>query len=1767
MKKSTLLLVVFTLVISQLINGQTGKRIKIQSPSQPTIDLLANEGIDLRCGAIIENNFIQVEVSEPDLEKIDQLGISYTVLINDLTPFYRNRAVNDLPKAIQELELEKSRGANQNQALQRASTTNIVLDNYLQYQGCTEVDWAVPANFNLGSMGGCLTVDEVMDELDDMHTLYPNLVSERLDASPSGQTTWGNTTGGASDQWAGQTIYYVRITGDQGSAEGTKPQVLHTSMIHSREVGALMGNIFFMWYILENYDSDPAIKNLVDNNELYFIPVVNPDGLRWNEVIAPSGGGLQRKNLRPNTNDSGSTSSSNNNRGVDLNRNFNYFWGSAGTGSSGSPSSSGYRGPSAASEPETQIIEDFVLSRNFKTAVWQHTYANAIPHPYGGNNTYVSGREDEMHEWHADMTRYNRYVSGALVLPPANGIADDWMLGGSPDSNGSSGSGQNILATTPENGHGSEASGSGFWPTPSNIFEIAKRMVRINLMNIYYGGKYAKLHDLTQSDITSLTSDLTFGIERIGQTSSNFTLTVTPISTNITNIISPSTLSGMSVLDQNNVTAQITLDSGIQPNEKVEYNVTLEDDSGNIFYDVDYKKYYQPNVLFSDNPDNDGTSNWDATGQWSTTSNSSWSGSQSIRNTSSSSYSNNSNSTLTTINSYDFSGSDEVLVQFYAKWDLERNYDFVELLATTNGSTWFPVCGKYTKPNSTYETNDAHAYKSSSYYGFQENNSSGQVYDGDQMDNWVMEEIVIDENTNSSLHNASNVQFRFRFRSDGSNETENYSANLDGFYVDDFKVIGLQVPCETTTPSGLTVLNITQLTAEVSWNDIPSATYDLRYREIGAPSWTEITDISENTYNLNGLEPSTNYEVQVATRCIAATSSYSTSENFTTEDTAPCLGTPIVSYPYTETWDTNIGDWSQGTGDDGEWSHNSGSTISSQTGPDDDFTEGGSYFYTEASNGDLGSGATVYLVSPCFDLNGYENANFTFYYHMHGADMGDLSLEVTLDNGNNWTNLTTLSGPQQSSNGAAWEMEDVDLSLYDGQIIKLRFVGLTGNGYRSDMAIDQINLTADVAGSEPPTAVCQNITVQLDETGSATIVAADIDNGSSDDVAITDYSIDIDTFDCNNVGTPVDVTLTVTDGDSQTDICTATVTVTQQDEPTAVNCWDNFVYNDTTCTWENLGTQPTEPTATNCWDDYQFNTTSCEWENLGSQPTEPTATNCWDDYQFNTTSCEWENLGSQPTEPTATNCWDDYQFNTSSCEWENLGTQPTEPTATNCWDNYQFNTSSCEWENLGSQPTEPTATNCWDDYQFNTTSCEWENLGSQPTEPTATNCWDDYLFNTTSCEWENLGTQPTEPTATNCWDDYQFNTSSCEWENLGTQPTEPTATNCWDDYQFNTSSCEWENLGTQPTEPTATNCWDDYQFNTTSCEWENLGSQPTEPTATNCWDDYLFNTTSCEWENLGTQPTEPTATNCWDDYQFNTSSCEWENLGTQPTEPTATNCWDDYQFNTSSCEWENLGTQPTEPTATNCWDDYQFNTSSCEWENLGSQPTEPTATNCWDDYQFNTSSCEWENLGTQPTEPSVECWETTTFNTTTCTWDINNDGDTVDPICMTQDITVTLSGGTVTITAGDIDNGSSDDCGIASLSVSPAMFDSNDIGDNNVVLTVTDHSGNSSNCNATVTVEEETLDIKGSTIKNLGIYPNPFNDIVYVTLPNGLNNDSFNVDIYDINGRLVFNKSLKSNNNKLEIYGLDNLEQALYLIKITNTSTKEYVFRKLIKFE
>lgn len=139
--------------------------------------------------------------------------------------------------------------------------------------------------------------------------------------------------------------------------------------------------------------------------------------------------------------------------------------------------------------------------------------------------------------------------------------------------------------------------------------------------------------------------------------------------------------------------------------------------------------------------------------------------------------------------------------------------------------------------------------------------------------------------------------------------------------------------------------------------------------------------------------------------------------------------------------------------DDSDWRVFSGSTFSASTGPSGDNTSGnGRYIYIESSGECAFSQAN--LISPCVDLSTSSAAMLTYYYHMFGADMGELHVDVY--DGNEW-HLDVA--PVQSGNiGNLWYYSEVDLSAYSGNTVNIRFRGITGPSFRSDMALDDISI-------------------------------------------------------------------------------------------------------------------------------------------------------------------------------------------------------------------------------------------------------------------------------------------------------------------------------------------------------------------------------------------------------------------------------------------------------------------------------------------------------------------------------------------------------------------------------------------------------------------------------------------------------------------------------------------------------------------------------------
>jgi hypothetical protein len=224
----------------------------------------------------------------------------------------------------------------------------------------------------------------------------------------------------------------------------------------------------------------------------------------------------------------------------------------------------------------------------------------------------------------------------------------------------------------------------------------------------------------------------------------------------------------------------------------------------------------------------------------------------------------------------------------------------------------------------------------------------------------------------------------------------------------------------------------------------------------------------------------------------------------------------ISTFPYNESFESGIGVWTQSTADDFDWTRRSGGTPSGSTGPSS-ASDGSWYMYTEASGNTNNQGI---LISPCFDLSALSEAYFGFDYHMYGSNMGTLSLELSDDNGSSWTPLWTQSGNQ----GTNWISESINLTTYTGGSVQLRFIGLTGSGFRSDMAIDNISVS-----DSPPPASLSMVKETYITTSSKRLGGTTVNNLAQSATIIYNVDLDADTtyrfavrgreWLANNVGT------------------------------------------------------------------------------------------------------------------------------------------------------------------------------------------------------------------------------------------------------------------------------------------------------------------------------------------------------------------------------------------------------------------------------------------------------------------------------------------------------------------------------------------------------------------------------------------------------------------------------------------------------------------------
>ena len=595
-----------------------------------------------------------------------------------------------------------------------------------------------------GSFGGWYSLAEVYAFMDSLVVTYPGLC-DTLRIGTSRQS---------------RPIRAFRIT-DESQPAGSRPRVLYTSLTHAREPGGMQALVEFMSRLIGGYGIDPNLTYLVDSRELWFIPVVNPDGYEYNRQTWVGSGsfGLWRKNLRDNNGDFTITSAD----GVDLNRNFGFNWGWDNIGSSPTASSQLYRGPSAFSEPETRAVRDFVTARGITTANNYHTYAEICIHPWGyivpacPDSTFLTRMAEEM-----QASAGYAYGTPGDILYTVNGDANDWMYGEQVTK-------PKVLPVTIEAGDDND----GFWPPASRIVPLAREQHRANVVLALSAGAW--VHGDTAQIVTDdgywhpgNWADIRVRLRNDGVLSSSGTVSATA-STSVAGITVLDAACGWPVIPPGGVMDpadpgdgfRLLASPSILPGTRVPIVLDIVDQGAYGHRDTIEVTIGTPLVVMS----SDGASmtGWTPTGTWGIQT---IAGNAVLSDSPSGKYANSASTTLTRTGDLDLSGGTNPVLTFRTRYDFERGYDAGRVEVSTNGgSSWTIVGGRLGRPGKG----------SGGSYGGGTQELGKIIYDGTQR---IWGEELIDL---SAYQGLTNLRLRFRLTSDPG-------LNRDGWMIDDVAV-------------------------------------------------------------------------------------------------------------------------------------------------------------------------------------------------------------------------------------------------------------------------------------------------------------------------------------------------------------------------------------------------------------------------------------------------------------------------------------------------------------------------------------------------------------------------------------------------------------------------------------------------------------------------------------------------------------------------------------------------------------------------------------------------------------------------------------------------------------------------------------------------------------------------------------------------------------------------------------------------------------------
>ncbi len=233
-------------------------------------------------------------------------------------------------------------------------------------------------NLRLGKLlDGYRSYDEILATLQDYANNYPDICQLYDIGNSLGKEYWYQGYDAYEDYQ--HDIWALKISDNPGIEED-EPSLLFDAAHHARETIAPAVVMNFTQYLFDNYGVDPEITDAIHNNQIWIVPIVNPDGYKividslevwWRKTIRDNNDNHQIDPFLPDWIEPD---------GVDPNRNYGSYWG--GDWTTAPSFRETYRGPWSFSEPCIQAMKDLLGSHHFVTEFSYHSYGEKFFYPW-----------------------------------------------------------------------------------------------------------------------------------------------------------------------------------------------------------------------------------------------------------------------------------------------------------------------------------------------------------------------------------------------------------------------------------------------------------------------------------------------------------------------------------------------------------------------------------------------------------------------------------------------------------------------------------------------------------------------------------------------------------------------------------------------------------------------------------------------------------------------------------------------------------------------------------------------------------------------------------------------------------------------------------------------------------------------------------------------------------------------------------------------------------------------------------------------------------------------------------------------------------------------------------------------------------------------------------------------------------------------------------------------------------------------------------------